>query len=371
MLEVRLRFACALGLLVSLGSWVGCGSNSGATGPTLEELGPQMAKAVCKEVEGCVGTTFLGVSLGGVDCEKHLQAQLEDDSFAKLQAALDAHHAKYHGAYVDECLSGVAKLGCGITAQRLSQIAGCDKVFEGTIDVGADCDVNEACNGDAYCQRDDSCPGTCTQRAAKGASCTDNEACKSGLVCGNDGKCAQPTQQGDACGGGVAADCGLGLVCQGEDAKTAKAGKCVAIESVFAKKDKEVCDPTKAVLCEPELSCIASLSGVTLSWACATKVASGADCHFGAPTQCPDDEFCDADVAMAHVTGKCQTLPVAGEACRTPTDGSAQCAPGLACSSDGKCRDTGRVGDDCADKADCASNFCDKQNKCATDICEL
>lgn len=349
---------------------VSCKSDSdgGESGPTLDELGPQIAERVCQEIESCTGKALSRLAFGGADCEANLLAELEDDGFAKLAASIDAGFVDYHGENAEACLEAIGKLGCEVTTQRLDQISACDEVFVGTAAVGEDCDVDGACAGDAYCKNADQCPGACAERGGSGDDCEDDDHCKNGLQC-SAGKCEKPADEGDPCGAGDAASCALGLTCNGADETTGTKGTCGTLEDAFSKAEGQACNLEAGELCEPDLSCIAKLSGVSVSFVCAALVGSGEACSFGVPTQCPDGEYCDADIAMAQVTGTCQPLPGDGDACQLTIPGSPNCAPGLVCGSEAKCRKIGRIGDACADDGDCASSHCES-DKCAVNLCE-
>lgn len=363
---------CVLGFLVSA---LGCksdddGGGSGGGGPAIDEIGPDIAAAVCEEVERCAGDAFAEIALGGMDCEANLVAELEDDSFAKLIASVEAGHVDYHGERVDECLEGIAKLGCKVTTQRLGSIAGCEEVFEGKAEEGADCDVDEMCAGDAYCNSAEQCPGTCKARSGSGDVCEESDECENGLDCGGAGTCEAPGKAGDPCGTQGTASCGLGFLCNGADEDKGTAGTCGTFEDAFSKKLGDSCDLQASVFCEAGLSCIANLVNNAVSFECAKLVAAGAACHFGVPSHCPDGEYCNADIMTGKVEGSCVKLPKAGDDCQVQIPGTPNCAAGLMCGSDDKCRKNGRVGDACAEDGDCASNHCDG-GKCAIELCEL
>jgi hypothetical protein len=101
---------------------------------------------------------------------------------------------------------------------------------------------------------------------------------------------------------------------------------------------------------------------------CEEPVGSGEACHFGAPSPCPDGEYCDADIAKGTVDGQCRTLPKAGEACLTIA-ADTQCGAGLVCCVDQRCHPINRLGQPCVSDAGCSSGRCDagkcvKKNQC-------
>ncbi|HEX2676673.1 MAG TPA: hypothetical protein VHM19_08535, partial [Polyangiales bacterium] len=213
------------------------------------------------------------------------------------------------------------------------------------------------------------CPGKCTQRGKAGADCDRDDACRSGLHCGALGTCEKPASEGETCGGGSAPGCALGLSCQGEDAAKHITGKCVTLDTVLHAKVGESCDLAAGKLCAPDLSCAIKPNTIPVAFECMKKVASAAKCQYGIPSQCPDNEYCDADLAKLKTDGVCRKLPVSGEACLADMPGFPRCAPQLLCSTEEKCRKVGRLGDACGDDSECASTHCDK-DKCAAETCK-
>lgn len=353
---------CAAVLLSACGKHT---SSGGGSGPAIEDLPNMLGPAVCDEITQCVKGTFLASLVGGANCEAQATASLEDKSIIELSAANTAGTVKYHGDKVDACLAGIKTISCGVTTQRLKDLPGCADVFQGTIALGKDCDIDDACTGDAYCKKatTSTCPGKCTALGAKGDTCTTDDECQNHLTCANDGTCQTPGVAGAACGMTGVPDCQLGFICTGANKTKMTAGKCKAYADVFAGKAGEVCDLSGGKLCADGLSCIAMIMGTSASFQCAAKVAAGAACNYGLPSQCPSGQYCNADIAMGKLTGTCSALPKAGEACLSSGFDSS-CASGLTCGSDGNCRKFGRLGDACKDNSDCASDHCDAM-KCA------
>ncbi len=331
------------------------------TVPTLDEVPAQLAKAVCAQLTTCVDGTFFSSVVGGATCEGKQEAQLQDKTFAELAAAVKAGTVHYNADKVAACIAGLDSAGCAIAQERLSDVAGCNDMFVGTIAVGAACDVDAACLGDAYCKRGSTCPGKCTQRGAAGDACVRDDDCASPLICSSGGQCEKLAQAGESCGAGIAPDCVLGLLCAGDGANTQQTGTCKAYKDVFVGKVGDVCDlQTGTIYCENGLSCLIGVQNNQATFGCAALVAADGPCSFGVPTQCPDGQHCSADVATGVTTGTCVAMPVVGEDCLSSTsDSLTPCALGLYCGVDNKCHSLGRLGASCGDDSDCASQRCD------------
>jgi hypothetical protein len=340
---------------------------AGETGPELTELAPLFAEAICGEIHECGGETFLAEQLGGENCVATVTAEMEDKAVVELGAAVDAGSVVYRASNVDPCMSALRKTGCSILTRRINQLEGCKQVFEGNVEVGGDCDIDESCGGDAYCQRTTTCPGKCAERSAEGEDCSRNEECKDGLTCNEQGQCEAPSEEGDTCGG-ASPGCGLGQICVGAVASTGAPGQCKPNEEAFVAKEGDACDPSGS-FCEPALSCAAMPGMLGPEWTCKQPAKSGGACSLAVPSQCPQDEFCDGKGALQ---GECQPLPKAGEACRNePMMVGSACAPGLLCGSDDACREPGRIGEACGADGDCVSGLCE-DDKCAEpELCEL
>ncbi|HEX7480000.1 MAG TPA: hypothetical protein VF331_19540 [Polyangiales bacterium] len=343
------------------------GDSGVAAGPAIADLSTVLAPAVCGQVTQCFGGSFLAQSAGGPGCTAQLTAQLEDKTLAQLTAAANAGTIHYHAEKVGGCIANVKMAGCAITVQRLKDVPGCDGVFEGTIAVGSHCDVNDACIGQAYCkQANNACPGVCTALGAAGDSCNSSDECRNLLACSTAGTCAKPATVGQPCGLTGQVSCALGLLCSGADTAQNLAGKCTPVSAAFTAKTGESCDLQKQKYCVDGVACIAMLANATATFSCAAKVAAGASCHFAVPSQCPDTQYCNADLTkpMTDGSGTCLDLPKAGEACLPTAGVEGDCAPGLACAADQKCRALGRIGDACTGDSDCASERCDA-GKCS------
>jgi len=347
-------------LLPLLALLAACGDDAGPKGPAVRELPALYAASLCPEVEACLDSRSLEQVFGDIGCETWLTAQGEDGDVPALQSAIDDGRVDYDPSQVEPCLAELEGLGCDFSSARALSRGVCEKIFTGTVEVGGDCDVDQECEGVAFCQKGKSCPGTCARLLGPGDPCDDDDQCEDGLRCGSDRACAAPAGEGDACGGSLDTECAPALLCIGDDDTTGAAGSCARSEDVFVGDEGDACDFDTGVLCKSPLSCIvesfdATTGAITL--VCAEGVSAGEPCKFGAPSQCPVDQRCDADISVGDVAGTCVPLPRAGEVC-VMTTASPECAPGLHCDVDARCHSLARLEHACESDDGCASGHC-------------
>jgi len=333
----------------------GGGADSKANSPTVSEFIAMLPEQLCSAIESCISDNEVLLNAAKIDgCPEKLRAELEDGTFAGVQDAIDAGRVKYDGAAVSAYLDDLAAIGCGLPTTRLATGA-CGKVFVGTIDKGGDCDLNQECSGLSFCDKSNACPGSCTPLLKAGDDCEDDDQCGDGMQCSDSRMvCETPAHQGDTCGGSVGADCELPLSCIGEDDQTGAAGNCRSANEVFVGNKGDACDFDTGMLCKSGLSCVVMLNGNTVNYECHTPYASGAACNFGAPSPCPDGEYCDANISAGQVDGRCTPLPKAGEVCA-----NGNCADDLQCDTDGKCHPINRLGQPCVSDDGCSSGHCE------------
>jgi hypothetical protein len=375
------RRGWALGLLLVV---VACGDDSGGDGsdggpgdsgpadraPTFEELPQLVAEKICVEVEACLDERSLTTLFGADGCVRRLVAQIQDSDFVYLEDAIEAGRVSYDGSQIEACLDQFAGIGCDFATTRIFDTAACRSAIGGSAQEGDECTVDEECTGETFCQLD-SCPGTCTPRLTAGDPCEDDDQCEDGLTCADDDTCSAPAEAGDACGGGVAGSCAAGLFCVGEDEAQGTAGTCREYGELFQAGLGDACDFNSGELCADGLSCVVTALGAdgNAQLSCVEPSDSGAACNFGAPSPCPGDEYCDADIATGMIEGTCQPLPGAGERC-IALPGSPDCEPGLVCEADGRCHPVNRLGQPCASNDGCASRLCVGGNCERPEACE-
>jgi len=315
----------------------------------LEEVPAKYAAALCSVIENCYGD-LLQLLAPGEDCLANATVQAEEE-LATLPDAIDAGRVKYDGTKLQACLDEVAAADCSFLSEREPE--SCNAVFVGTVEEGGDCQHNEECEGDQYCNFSDACPGSCSRREQAGEACTGNSDCAAGLKCGEASLCVAPAQQGEACKGGEP-DCIDGFFCVGNDDAMNVPGECKPFDEAFSGKLGATC--SLQALCELELSChITSLAPV--EGECVEKVGSGDACNFAVPDQCPDEEYCTG-VSLLTPEGICVSKPEAGEDCGVNLFGNATvCAPYARCDA-GVCRELAHLGETCTVSGTCYSNTC-------------
>ncbi len=360
----------------STGSESGNQGGSGAepSGPAFDALPELLAELLCAELEGCLGADLLTTWLGGIDCVDRSLAQIEDGDFLYVRDAIDAGRVTYYPDRINACLEAIDGLGCDFHTTRIMTIPACDDAFEGTASVGDECAVGAECEGNMFCKIGDSCPGTCTALLDEGEDCDDDDDCQTGLACSDDtNTCFDPAREGEPCEGSTGIECDLGLLCVGADEETDTPGSCKAITEVFVNKEGDSCDLSTTALCEAGLSCVVNVEEGNPRQICAPRVASGEACSIGAPSQCPDGEYCaplETRSSRPVFEGTCRALPGEGESCPVTTDGPA-CQPGLICDTDDRCHAVNRIGEPCVSDDGCLSEICE-DGRCARPInCEL
>lgn len=351
---------CLASLLCCLVSVAACGDDAGPKGPAVRELPALYAASLCPEVEACLDPRSVEQVFGELGCEEWVSAQGEDGDIPALQTAIDEGRVAYDASKVEPCLAELEGIDCDFSTARALSQGVCEQIFTGTVAVGGDCDVDEECKGVAFCQKGDSCPGTCSVLLGPGDPCEEDDQCEDGLRCSADGVCAAPAGEGEPCGGSLGTECSPALACVGADDMTGAAGTCTSPDEVFVGEEGDACDFDTGMLCKSPLSCIVeSFDPATgaLSLVCAKGVSAGEPCKFGAPSQCPIDQRCDADITAGDVEGTCVPLPRAGEVC-VMAAGSPACAPGLRCDLDERCHTLARLGQACESDDGCASGHC-------------
>ncbi len=346
---------------------IGCGSSSTNTGggTPIEELPALYADVLCGMFEECADALLQIFPEFLDDCNENFTNELTDEGIARIQAAIDAGTVTYHGENAQTCLDALEAAGCDLLTERFPPE--CEDLFEGTVPLGEDCNVDEECSdAEAFCLVEASCPGTCAALLGEGETCSDNSNCESGLVCDESiTECAVPGGEGDACGAGDP-ECELGLLCFGENEEAGTGGTCTTADDLFTEQVDGTCNIQDGPMCEIGLSCVLTGAGAGgPTFECQEEVASGATCAAGFPDQCPEGEWCSGiDFETGDFEGTCEDLPGEGEDCAA-TIGPAGCASGLTCSTDTEtCIDVVVIGESCDEDEACYSN------NCASGTCE-
>jgi hypothetical protein len=386
-MELRVRTRIALGTLLMVAASA-CGGDGGdgddrgggdgdgngepvASGDFL----PAVAAVMCDALDACAAP-FLSAFLGGnLDCDSDLTRQIEDET-GDLEALIADGRVRYDAASAGDCLDALQRAECNLF--REDPMVTCEAALDGTAQLGADCDVDVECQGDAYCKEEVQCPGTCTAYAKAGESCLDAE-CKDGSSCGSEGRCIADLGKGQDCGDDLDAECEFGTLCAGEDAQAGTLGKCTGFDEVFAGDEGDPCDLSAGALCNEGLVCavlaVDMVNGLTME--CARPAASGAPCKVAIPAQCPPGEWCELPAETPDAfEGTCRALPQADEPCGSDPTLIYSCAAGLTCVQDaadeqGTCKAVQRLGGSCSSDEQCYSDSC-VDGKCVSGLgCSL
>ena len=331
----------------------------------VENVGAELADLFCGRLDECLGPVASQV-LGTVDCRVQVSASYEDETLPQLQQAITAGTAQYDAEAARTCLNDLAARGCAAFDEIGPTF--CESAFVGTIEAGQDCSQTIECIGDAFCQVDAACPGTCVSRVGAGQPCTSSDECQAGFFC-DVGTCETRGDEGASCGGGTDPECRAGLVCRGEDLAEMAPGMCVTTASLLSEPLGGACDIENLTLCEEGLSCVivgAGATGGTLE--CRAAASSGGECFVGSPEMCPVGEYCDANPVAGSFMGTCTASPAEGEPCATTLLG-ANCAEGLTCIED-TCLLFRRLGESCESSSQCYSGLCDSGACAELDVCQ-
>lgn len=351
----------------------GGGGSSGGSGIPFSEVKALYVEASCDSARACFGAAF-DVFLAGRDCEEMVSQQVDSGEFPLLQAAIDDGRVVYDGTEMQACADAVSARGCDGFLQR--EPAECQAAIDGTVELGADCTLDAECKGQAFCKATGACPGKCSALQPAGAACGSDDDCAPGLECPSDSRlCAAPAAKGADCEGGVAPECGPGMLCLGADDEQGTPGECFTQEEAFTGDVGAPCAFGVDTVCKPELSCSISLQGSSLVGACVAKYAAGGPCKPAFPEACPTGQFCklpEPGAGPPVLDGVCTALPRAGEPCGSLL-GPGACEPYHVCvyaqpeDPSGICRAIADNGAPCSVDDQCWSERC-VNGACAGDF---
>ena len=310
---------------------------------------------ICDALNACLGPVLSELVFDGAACVPRTIAEIEDGDFVFMQASIDAGRLVFDPAAVAQCVDDYGALGCSLLGSRPP--ASCDLALHGQVALGGACVIDDDCAGSAFCNRSAACPGVCAALLAADATCDRNDQCANGLQC-LAGKCGSGAAASEACEGGVARECQLGLVCIGADASANRAGMCRTKDSLLVTAEGAPCNVAAGTWCQPGLACVVDVANnggqQVLTQLCRARVASGAECHTSlVPQQCPASEYCPADLDPEYIAS-CTPRPGLNQPCGVFNT----CAPDLACDGT-RCRATRRrIGALCRNDDDCLTHRC-------------
>lgn len=322
-----------------------------AGGTPIEALPEAIADSLCTVVEGCLSQDTIARVYGPAGCLGTVVPDITDSEFGLIADAIDAGRVRYDGSKADACLAELEAAGCDFDSQRVFSEGACAELMTGTVGHAEDCTLDAECEGNLFCQIENSCPGSCAELLAHGEACEDSDDCEDGLGC-EDERCTPVVGPGKTCEGDSGAVCRFDLAClEGDDGNS----ECVQQSALLTGKLGEPCNLDGALeLCEDGLSCAIFVDSGGARFECVAHASTGGDCQVAIPDMCPLGEQCDADTEQNRFDGRCQALPAAGDSC----DDDNPCGPGLQC-DDGRCTVPGRIGDTCTGDDGCYSGQCD------------
>ncbi len=288
-----------------------------------------LAEEYCAYLARCVGPIVDGRGdyVSREICVRLLGTTLKSYVFRYDEQAASEGRTVYAPEKFAACLDAF-RSGCNV------DMTACWEIFHGTLENGAACRADEEC-ASGWCDREESCPGVCTEPAHEGESC-EVLSCARDLVC-DEGTCRAifpAARLGESCG---ARPCAAGLycddnsVCQArlpEDAPCEYDEQCevhlVCIqrrcrEPEIVTEEGKACGADEGLFCDTGrgLTCALGPSGIGT---CTAFKENGEKCY--------DSEtevrvacnplaglYCDWDSFHTHQDVFCQPLKQVGEAC--------------------------------------------------------
>lgn len=166
---------------------------------SLEDLPARYAAAACEQIFDCCDATEQAFQFASYDPPPTNQAECEVAFAARYreiaidEAALAAGRLGYDGAAAAECIAAIEGLTCGGTTGTDA----CQRIFVGQVAVGATCEDDDECAGEAWCQGG---LDECVALPPIGAAC--DISCMTGAYCDfsiGTGTCVALKSNGTAC----------------------------------------------------------------------------------------------------------------------------------------------------------------------------
>jgi hypothetical protein len=318
---------------IVLSVFLALASCGGDDGPTLSDI--------CNDDDGVFVLFYQKLftcfpELGWVIGRVPAAADLSTACDGGLQPYLDDGTVKFN-SMVDlaACRDYIMNTDCN--AINDADTTPCDDLFVGTLEIGAECDGNDQCLGEAFCDKPAATGcGTCRAEKALGVACEEDFECASNFCHGQDNLCAERADLGEPCD--AKDDCGGTRVC------SPSSNTCVD-EPTWAVgmpcRDFIDCDLTESGLyCDTQMGeCRAFLGlGDTCGLATAlcdfihyehcaqsggmftcqgptTVSTEGSECNPFMGTQCASDMRCLDDDENEQTPSICVRMRELGEAC--------------------------------------------------------
>lgn len=291
-------------------------------GPAIGDLRGALAAAICAQAVRCQSYGSLEDCLG----DQH-------PDLRQLVHAVEAGRITYQPDQAAACLAAVRDAACDATlADARVEVDACRATFLGTLADGAACFEDEACrSGDCATPTCSlaCCPGTCgptLPTPSLGQACPQGR-CARGAYCSPAGTCEALVTAGGACSDRRA--CDYGLTCSTDRVCTDAPNRGASCAQSACADVGDRCDPD--------------------SKTCVPLQGRGGPCARDATGQydCQRPLYCSSASLL------CEELPPVGAACFL------YCAPGVRCNDDFVCEAKADNGQPCANKGECASDFCD------------
>ena len=319
----------------------GGGGNGGGSVGTPSQIADSLTGLVCGWIVRCqssraysaIGKSYGIQTLDDATCEQMMNGP--GASINRLQAALEAETIVFNTDEYAACRTIISGASC----QADLGDGACGRMFEGTVEVGGGCFIDEECvdgDGEGSCSADEAQCGVCSVRpvipdASLGESCEEAD-CGPGLDCDENNLCAEDNES-NAGGAGTTCDAegGTDLVSSCDLMNNFICVNDTCTEAQFTSQAGDACG-SNGVLCEGDLVC---------------PIHTG-----GGMTQCT-------------------SAKLAGERCMV-LDGQAYimtgCVPTANCEmneqNEGTCVAKVGVGEPCEDDDNCLSSSCGESGTC-------
>ena len=310
-------------LLVSPGCNTGGGGGSGEI--AYEDLDEAQLDALCDYLVRCGFASSAQICL---DAWSRLISSSPD-----LDAAIENGTVIYDSTAAAACGQSVRNAGCGdFLSEGFASAEACDQVFQGTIEEGGTCWIDEQCVSEE-CELSDCamacCQGSCVAsapEAAIGEDCLSGQSCVSGAHCDFDmGTCVADLSEGASCAGDNECASSLDCIASTCQAPPGEGEACLDFQcaSPYAcdvdtgtcqplRHENEPCNPT-ASICSLGLVCNPDSNTCTLPG------GVGSACDYDLlGFNCGEGAYCDYDFMLDE--GTCQPLVADGEPCEGDTE---------------------------------------------------
>ncbi len=359
----------------------GSGYEPGAT-PTSDTYCSAFAAAYCHALFECPlpandDVLFLvPVLRTEEDCASHLGAALcRTRAMRDLRQKVEAGQLSFQADNAQVCLN--ASANCGATGDGIDS---CLEVFEGASPAGGPCQRNEDCLGNAFCNLEAGCPGSCVGRLPLGSECPRiaSNPCDSSVepaFCGGstDTPVCAPispgaAQEGEPCSTGSASpglNCQLGLWC--DELPDSSEGTCRAPIPPGG-----ACDDADDV-CAEHTVCLQDESGNGLCGSINLVSVEGEACS---PADSVANAVCDPLLNLACENSVCVKLGDGslGSRCSNSDMFETMCDDGLYCARQEEaatCQPVVPAGESCEDSKACEWD-CDRDTQtCRAEYCAI